>query len=141
MSLKRVKWQIGATSRLFARMHSGDGAGVATGLLDENGNSEGKYITAAQVDAIVCRVYENGVSVGTPSIAAGAVISAVTSGFSTDGAGRNADDGAYNFLYDLTTNLIASAGKNYRVTIDITLTTGTVLATAAWEGPAFDLSP
>ena len=144
--LERVTWDIGATKRLFARVHSGDGAGAATGLLDDKGSPEGKYITAAQVSTITCNVYDRTSStpdtvVATPAITSAAVITAVTSGFATDGAGRSTADGAYNFKYDLTTAAIATEGKTYRVTIEITLTTGTVIAPFGWEGQAVDVSP
>lgn len=140
------KWQIGATKRLFARVHSGDGAGAATGYTDSSGRSEGKYITAAQVSTITLKVYDRSsatpnTSLGSPTITSAAIVTAVTSGFTTDGAGRNSDDAGYNFLFDLTSALIATAGHKYRVTCDITMTTGTVVETFGWEGVAVDLSP
>lgn len=146
--LKRVDhWQIGATATLYARVHSRDGAGAATGLTsDADGTAEGKFITAAQVSTIACKVYDRSsatpdTSLGSPSITSSAIVTAVTSVAITDGTGRDPDLGAYNFVYDLTTALIATAGHIYRVTIDITMTTGTVIETMAWEGVAKDLSP
>jgi hypothetical protein len=138
-------WPIGGTTTLFARCHSRDGAGAATGVLSEDGKPEGKYITAAQVSTIVCKVYDRSgstpdTSLGTVSITSAAIVSAVTP-TSGDGTGRDVSLGPYNLLFDLATAYIATAGKIYRVTIDITLTTGTVLATMAWEGEAKDLSP
>lgn len=147
MQIEQVgTWQIGATRRLFARIHSGDGAGAATGLVSLDGRSEGKYITAAQVSSITMKVYNRSgstpnTSLGSPSITSASVITAVTSGFTTDGAGRSSDKGAYNWLFDLTTALIATAGVIYRVTVDITLTTGTVIETFGFEGQAVDVSP
>ena len=145
--LKQIdKWQIGATRRLFARVHSGDGTGAATGYTDSNGATEGKYIVAGQVSTIALKVYDRtsatpNTSLGSPSITSAAIVTAVTSGFTTDGAGRNSDDAGYNFLFDLTTALIATAGHKYRVTCDIAMTTGTVIETFGWEGVAVVLSP
>lgn len=146
MQLSRIKWQIGASRVLFARIHSSDGAGAATGIVGEQGESEGKYITAAQISTIACRIYDRSsttpdTSIATPTITSSAIITAVTSGFTTDGAGRNADAGPYNFKYVLTNAAIATPGRVYRVTFDITLTTGTVIESFGWEGPAVDVSP
>jgi len=138
MRVTRIeRWPVGATTTLLARCHARDGAGADTGQ-----PREGKYITAAQVSTIACKVYDLSsatpeTSLGTPSITSAAVITAVTSGYTI----RDEDLGPYNFLFDLTTALIATAGHVYRVTIDITLTTGTVLETFAFEGVAVDLSP
>lgn len=130
-------WPIGATTTLLARCHSRDGAGADTGR-----PREGKFITAAQVSSIVCRVYDRSsltpdTAVGTPTITSAAIIPAVTSGFTI----RQEDLGPYNFVFDLTTNLIATVGHTYRVTIDITLSTGTILETFAYEAQAMDESP
>lgn len=147
MSLKSVEnFAVGRTKTLYARVHSRDGAGAATAQVGDGGQTEGKYITAVQVSTITCNVYDRSsttpnTSLGNPTISSSAIIAAVTSGFTTDGAGRNSSDGPYNFRYDLDTNLIATAGHVYRVTVDITLSTGTKIATFGWEGPAVDLSP
>ena len=138
MQTQRIShWQIGATKTLLARCHSRDGAGADTGL-----PREGKFITSAQVQSIVCHIYDRSsatpdTSLGSPAITSSAIIAAVTGGYTI----RNEDLGPYNFLFDLTTNLISVPYHTYRVTIDIALTTGTVLETFAYEAQALDRSP
>ena len=133
MNITRVeRWPIGATVTLLARVHSDDGGGASTGQ-----PREGEYITAAQVDTIACNVYDRSsstpdTSLGTPTITSAAVITAVTSGYTI----RDEDLGPYNFKYALTTELIATVGHTYRVTISITLTTGTVIETFGFEAEA-----
>ena len=138
MQIKRIDgWQIGATKTLIARCHARDGTGANT-----DQPKEGKYILAADVLTITMKVYNRSgtapdTSLGSPTITSSAIVTAVTSGYTF----RDSDLGPYNFLFDLTTALIATAGLVYRVTVDITLTTGTVLETFGWEGQAFDVSP
>jgi hypothetical protein len=136
MRLESTTFPIGSTKTLLARVTSRDGAGAATGV-----SGEGNFITAAQVSTIACKVYDRSsstpnTSAGSPSITSAAVIAATTSTvlWTVDAVG-------YNFLFDLTTALIATAGHVYRVVVDITLTTGTVIEAFGWEGKAEDVSP
>lgn len=122
---------------MIARLHARDGAGADTGQ-----PNEGKYITAAQVSTIVCNIYDlssatPNTSLGNPTITSASVVAAVTSGYTF----RDDDLGPYNWVFDLTTGLISTAGHVYRVTFDLTMTTGTVLETWAFDAQAVEWSP
>lgn len=138
MRVERIDaWPIGSTITLIARLHSRDGSGANTGQ-----EKEGKFITAADVATITGKVYDRSsstpdTSIGTLTITSASVVAAVTSGYTF----RDADKGPYNWVYDMTTELISTAGRIYRVAFDAALTTGTVLEPWAFEAVAKDGSP
>lgn len=137
-TLMRIdNWPIGSTPKLKARVTAGDGAGALTG---EAG--EGKYITAADVSTITAKWYDR--DSATPNtgtsitITSAAVITATTSTaeWTVDTIGHN-----FSFVMPAATTAAFTANHRIRVAVDITMTSGTVLATMAWEGVAVDLSP
>lgn len=136
--LKQInKWHIGSTPKLKARVTAGSGSGALTGVA-----GEGKYITSADVSTIVAKYYDrsssNPASATSITITSSAVIAATTSDaeWDVDAVGHN-----FSFTMPAATTGAFTSGHNIRVTVDITLTDGTVLGTMAWEGPAEDLSP
>jgi hypothetical protein len=140
-------WEVGAHRTLTARVHAGDGTGAATRIAID-GDSEGKYIESSQVSSITMKVYDidsdtPNTSLGSLTITSAAIITPVTSGFVTDGAGRNADDGAYNFKFSCPSTYVTAdhVGHTIRKVCSITLNTGTVLSPFAWQGVVRQIDP